>query len=614
MLLFQHDTEARTPRVGSGHVISAAEAGSLCGLLIARARRTPAAPAYRRWDPKAERWVSDTWAQTLAEVGRWQRALEREDLSPGDRVAVLMGNRPEWVHFDLAALGLGLATVPLYPNDRPDSVRHMLDDSGARLLLIETGAMYAGLAPIADTLAGLKRLLVLEPTAGQSPEGAVVVADWLGEDTREPPQDRVSAPQTLATIVYTSGTTGPAKGVMLTHRNILWNAEAACVRVAVRSNDLFLSFLPLSHTLERTAGYYLPLMAGACVAYARSIAHLGEDLLNVEPTVLIAVPRIFERVHARVRDQLDAGPPARRRLFERAVDVGWRRFLHRQGRGQWAPGLLLAPLLDRLVGKKIRARLGGRIRVAVCGGAPLSPKIARTFIGLGVPLIQGYGLTETSPVVSVNTLEDNRPEGVGTPLPDVEVRIDRYDELLVRSPGIMRGYWGQPAATAAVIDRLGWLHTGDQARLAFGHIFITGRIKDILVLSTGEKVPPSDLESAIVGDSLFAQVLLIGEGRPFLSLLTVLDPDGYARLAAAESLPESLAQARADPRLEETLLRRIQARLSDFPGYATIRRAIAVERPWTVEDGLMTPTMKLKRSRILSQYADEVEQAYSGHR
>jgi long-chain acyl-CoA synthetase len=296
------------------------------------------------------------------------------------------------------------------------------------------------------------------------------------------------------------------------------------------------------------------------------------------------------------------------------VDLGWRRFLNRQGRGPWAPGLLLAPVLDRLVGAKIRARLGGRLRVAVCGGAPLSPEIARTFIGLGVPLIQGYGLTETSPVISVNTLEDNRPEGVGLPLPDVEVRIDRHDELVVRSPGVMRGYWGQPQASAAAVDRLGWLHTGDQARLAHGHIFITGRLKETLVLSTGQKVPPTDLESAIVGDSLFAQVILIGEGRAFLSLLAVLDPDGYGRVAAAEGLPADLAEGRSDPRLEEILLRRIQARLADFPGYATIRRVAVVERPWTIEDGLMTPTMKLKRAHILEHYAAELDLLYAGHR
>jgi long-chain acyl-CoA synthetase len=264
MLFFDHETETGASRAWPVDAVPAAKAGSLCGLLLQRVRRTPDAPAYRRWDPGTGRWVGTTWAQTLAAVGRWQRALDREGLSPGDRVAILMSNRPEWMHFDLAALGLGLVTVPLYPNDRPDSVRYMLDDSGARLLLIESEAMRADLAPIAGTLARLQRILVLEPLPGQAAEGVTAVADWLGEDRGGPAEDRVTSPQTLATIVYTSGTTGPAKGVMLTHRNLLWNAEAALARVPARPSDRFLSFLPLSHTLERTAGYYLPLMAGAC--------------------------------------------------------------------------------------------------------------------------------------------------------------------------------------------------------------------------------------------------------------------------------------------------------------------------------------------------------------
>jgi long-chain acyl-CoA synthetase len=598
----------------SGQPSPLAESGSLCGLLLERARLTPKRPAYRHFDKTLGRWVDFSWAQTLAEVGRWQRALDRERLSPGDRVAILMSNRPEWVRFDLAALGLGLATVPLYANDRPESVRHMLEDSGARLLLVETSAMLRELAPIAEALRRLQRVLVLESDTGEDPVGSIAIADWLGtESASAPPEDRVGSRHTLATVVYTSGTTGPAKGAMLTHGNLLWNAEASLRRVPARPSDRFLSFLPLSHTLERTAGYYLPLMAGACVAYARSVATLGEDLATVRPTVLIGVPRIFERLHGKLRERLESGPPARRRLFERAVAVGWRAFLHRQGRGPWDAELLIAPLLDRLVGARVRARLGGRLRIAVCGGAPLPPEIGRTLVALGLPILQGYGLTEASPVISVNTLSDNRPETVGPPLPDVEARIDPHGELLVRSPGVMRGYWGRPDATAAAIDRMGWLHTGDQARIDDGHLTIVGRLKDTLVLSTGEKVPPSDLESAILGDGLFAQALLVGESKPFLGLLAVLEPDAFARLAAAEGLPPDIAQAKADPRLEPILLGRIQARLAHFPSFALIRRVVPVERAWSVEDGLMTPTMKLRRARILSHYASELDLMYRGH-
>ncbi len=609
MLLFGQNPELNRS-VHQVDAIDPDQAGSLCGLLIERVRRSPEGAAYTHWDARSGDWVTRSWSETLAEVARWQAALGAEALTAGDRVAIMSANRPEWVHFDLAALGLGLVTVPLYATDRPESVRYALADSGARLLLVESATMAADLDPIAATLEGLARRLVLEPDPGSPAEGWSPVADWL-PPTAGTPTDRVKDPRTLATIVYTSGTTGPAKGVMLSHGNLLWNAAASLKLVPAWTDDRFLSFLPLSHTLERTAGYYLAVMAGAEVVYARSIPQLADDIETHRPTVLIAVPRIFERIHAKLRDKLAQGPALARRLFDAAVSAGWAGFRHRQGLDSPGTERLLAPALDRLVGRKLRARLGGRLRVAICGGAPLSPEIARTFVALGVPVLQGYGLTEASPVISVNTLEDNIPESVGLPLPGVELRIGPQDELLVRSPGVMSGYWNLPQASAAAVDQDGWLHTGDQARLERGHLFITGRIKDILVLATGEKVPAADLEMAILGDSLFSQVLVIGEGRPYLSALVVLDPDRCRDLALA---PGPALEADGDgSELERVLLERIDRRLSTFPAYARIQRVAALPEPWSIEDGLMTPTMKLKRARILDQHRDQVTSLYQGH-
>jgi len=596
-------------------IIPARRARTLPGLLLERARRSPEAVAYLQWERAEGRWTETSWRQVAEEVGRWQTALRREGLVPGDRVAVQMGNRREWVYFDLAALGLGLVTVPLYTVDRPENTRHILEEAGVRLLLVESAKQLSALAPVLSSLQRLSRILVLEPGAGASPlaDPAVAVATWLG-DARGEATDGVSSGADLATVVYTSGTTGPPKGVMLSHRNILWNAEAALSHIQAFPRDRFLSFLPLSHTLERTGGYYLPMMAGSSVAYARSVPQLAEDLSRVRPTVLIAVPRIFERVHARIRDKLARDSTAARRLFEAAVEVGWNRFEHAQGRRPWTPGLLLAPLLDHLVGAKVRARLGGRLRIAVSGGAPLSAEIARFFLGLGIPLVQGYGLTEASPVVSVSPLQDNIPQSVGPPLPGVETRIAEQDELLLRSPGIMLGYWGHPDASAAAVDAEGWLHTGDQVRIDEGrHLYITGRLKELIVLSNGEKVSPTDLEMAIELDPLFSQVLIIGEGRPFLSALVVLDADALGELAAAEGLAPERATERPDPRLQRLLLERIGQRLRASPGYAKIRRVAVVDRPWTIEDGTMTPTMKLKRALILSQHREEVDRLYRGH-
>ena len=597
-------------------LISTEEAVSLCGLLLERVARTPDAVAYVQFDEKTQTWIETTWRDTARMVAHWQAALMREGLSPGERVALMMRNRREWVAFDLAALGLGLVTVPLYPDDRAEAVRHILEDAGVRLLLLETAEQRTKLSTIDTTLAGMKRLLVLEPAETALPEGSRAATEWLGEaltpvDHR--PVDRVDNPDALATIVYTSGTTGHPKGVMLSHRNILWNAEASLKLIPARPEDRFLSFLPLSHTLERTAGYVLPIMAGSSVAFARSIPQLAEDLLQIQPTVMIAVPRIFERVHARLRERLDGESALKRRLFEHAASIGWDRFEHSQGRASWHPRLLVAPLLDHLVGAKIRARFGGRLRVAVCGGAPLAPDIARVFIALGVPLVQGYGLTETSPVISVSPLEDNIPESVGRPLPGLEYRIGELDELIVRSPGVMSGYWNQPQATAEVLDREGWLKTGDQVRVQDGHLFITGRIKDILVLANGEKVPPADIEMAISGDPLFEQVLVIGEGRPFLSALVVLNPDVYTEMAKAEGLPSDPMVADADGRLEPVLHGRIEGRLTGFPGHAKIRRVALAACPWSIENDRMTPTMKLKRAKILADYREALTRLYVGH-
>ena len=597
-------------------LISAEEAVSLCGLLLERVARTPDAVAYVQFDEMTQTWIETTWRDTARSVAHWQAALMREGLAPGDRVALMMHNRRDWVAFDLAALGLGLVTVPLYPDDRAEAVRHILADAGVRLLLLETPAQRAELSAIDPTLAQLKRLLILEPGDAPLPEGALAVRDWLDKAmpvVEHRPIDRVDNPDALATIVYTSGTTGHPKGVMLSHRNILWNAEASLKLIPARPDDRFLSFLPLSHTLERTAGCVLPIMAGCSVAFARSIPQLAEDLLQIRPTVMIAVPRIFERVHARLRERLDGESAIKRRLFEQAVSTGWARFEHSQGRANWYPRLLAAPLLDHLVGAKIRARFGGRLRVAVCGGAPLAPDIARIFIALGVPLVQGYGLTETSPVISVSPLEDNIPESVGRPLPGLQYRIGDFDELIVRSPGVMKGYWNQPQATAEVLDDAGWLKTGDQVRVQNGHLFITGRIKDILVLANGEKVPPADIEMAIAGDPLFEQVMVIGEGRPFLSALVVLNPEVYTEVAKAEGLPADPMAADADGRLEPVLQNRIESRLTGFPGHAKIRRVALAACPWSIENDRMTPTMKLKRAKILADYREALTRLYVGH-
>lgn len=596
-------------------VIPIAQASTLDGLFSQRVQRSPGRDAYRWYDRASSAWRSLTWQETAAQVARWRAALLGEALQPGDRVAMVLRNCPEWVIFDQAALSLGLVTVPLYTDDRADNAAYILQDANCRVLLVQDAGRWQRLAPVVGSDPYPERVILLDggerARALAAEDTRVRLApDWL-PGTGAPWQQRMGDPEALATIVYTSGTTGRPKGVMLSHRNILYNAQGSLNTLHAYREDLFLSFLPLSHTLERTASYYLPMMAGATVAYARSVAQLAEDLQTIRPTVIIAVPRVFERVFVRIRDQLRQRPGLVQWLFRLAARTGWRRFERQQGRCGWHPLLLLWPFLRRKVAAPVLDRLGGRLRAAVSGGAPLSYEVARLFIGLGLPLVQGYGLTETSPVIAVNPLEDNRPDSVGIPLPAVEVRLGADDELLVRGPCNMLGYWNNPEATTRVLDSDGWLRTGDQARIEGRHLFITGRIKDILVLSNGEKVPPADMEMAIGLDPLFDQVLVVGEGRSYLTALAVLNTDQWADLAAELDLDPAKSESLSDSRLQRQALQRIRTALADFPGYAKVRRVALSLEPWSVENGLMTPTMKIKRNQVLARYEREVEEMYS---
>lgn len=583
-----------------------------------RVRRSPDALAHLQFDPSQGIWREFTWKQFATDVARWQQALRALGLKPGDRVAMMLENCREWAVFDQAALGLGLVTVPLYTSDRAENVEFILGDCGARMLLIGGAEQCRALEAIRPTLEVLDAVIALRDPGIPGPANLSLAERWLPNRAEELAQG-LTAPDAIASIVYTSGTTGPPKGVMLSHRNFLFNVQACLRAVEVSAHDRMLSFLPLSHALERTVGYYAPVAAGIAVGYARSIPHLAEDLLTIRPTILVAVPRIFERVSAAVRTHLENGSVVRRRLFALTLASGWDAFLYAQGRQDRPVGLLAHPVLDWLVARRIRARFGGRLRFAISGGAPLPADVGRFFLSLGIHVLQGYGLTETSPVIAVNRLEDNEPTSVGPALPGVEVRVGTDNELLTRSPSVMLGYWNDEATTREAVDCGHWLHTGDQARIGpRGHITITGRLKDILVLSNGEKVAPADVEQALAGSPIVEQVLVLGEARPYLTALVVLQEDALAALAHSAGLdpgsgaisPNAAKALRRNPAMVDAALNTLQGRLVHFPGYVRLRRIALMDEPWTIENGLLTPTLKLRRSEILIRYGESVEALY----
>lgn len=615
------------------------QAQTLPELLAIRVRTTPQGEAYREFDENSNAWKSLNWSDVANRVLRWSRALQASELPAGARVAVLLPNGFHAMSIDQACLRCGYVPVPLHAIDNAGSIAYILADSGASLLIVAEAKAWERICVTGQDLPALKAVIHApqgmpqeisnsRPTViAASAEEAVRVLltkpvlalqAWLqaGESNHlelpVPPQKT-----DLAGIVYTSGTTGKPKGVMLTHDNVVSDVHAVMQRVKAVPEDVFLSFLPLSHTFERTTGYYLAVATGSCVAYARSVALLSQDLKSIKPTVLISVPRIYERVYAKVQEKLSLSP-SKRKLFDAAIDKGWRNFCTQQGipdshmqesHTSWA-SILPAWLLSKLVAKPLLEQFGGRLRIAVSGGAPLSPTIAHCFLGLGLPMLQGYGMTETAPVVSANALDDNWPETVGKALPGIQIRIGDDQELQISGPVVMRGYWNRPEDTTKAFTADGWLKTGDQATIENERIRIKGRIKEIIVTSTGEKVPPNDVEQAIMVDPLFEQVFVVGEDRPFIACVAVVNPTEWDVMARTLGLNPDDEACLHHSAAEREALARIEKQMNNFARYAVPRAVHLVKDSWTIDNGLMTPTLKLKRKNLMAHYEQDIARMF----
>ena len=526
----------------------------------------------------------------------------------------MLRNCPEWVMFDIAAMACGLVTVPLYTNDRPDNVAYVIQDAGVKLLLLQNQRQWREISKAKSISNSLKRIIHVDENENDEKTNTNLVSlrEWikLKEIVTDFSIAEISSDD-LATIVYTSGTTGKPKGVMLSHKNILTNAYAALQCGEFYPEDVFLSFLPLSHTLERTGGCYLPMMASSKVCFARSIQQLADDIQAVKPTAFISVPRIYEMIFAKVQGSLQKESSFKKKIFELAQKIGWRRFQYQTKAASWHYGLLFWPVLDYLVASKIKQRLGGRLRYAIAGGAPLNKSIAQFFISLGIPVYQGYGMTESSPTISVGRQEDNDPFSIGKALPGVEIKITEKGELCTRSDSVMLGYFNNPKATKKVIDEEGWLHSGDLASISDdGYLYITGRIKDIIVLASAEKVPPQDMETTICADPLIDQAMIIGEGKPFLSALLVLNEVEWRDLANKLGLDRKKSESLHDSGAHKYIIKHLSKCLREFPGYAQVRRVSLYLEPWSIENGLLTPTLKTKRPQLLKTFAEDIESMY----
>lgn len=596
----------------AGDMIDAHEAETLWGLFGERVRRSPTAIAYREYSHKESSWRDYTWSMIAARVERFRAALAKEDMKAGDRVAVLLPNGIDWVCFDLAVHGAGLIVVGLYPHDTAASNAYILGHSDSRLLLVDKVTRWKSLLPFRSEFSALERVWIQDVEQGSSEHDRRLVVRLLADvltQAADTPVPHIVSPTDLATLIYTSGTTARPKGVMLSHFAMLWNAHSSAALVPPRRDDVFLSILPIVHAFERTVGYYLPMMGGATVAYARSAKDLPDDLIAVRPTALLGVPLLFERMATAIRAKT-ADSKTKRTLLRMVVSVGWRRFIAEQHGTQ--PGLVIKglwPVLKPIVSAKLLSAFGGRLRVAVSGGASLDPDIASMLIGLGLPVVEGYGLTEAAPVVAANTIEDNVPGSVGRALQGIEVRLAAKDELLVRSPSVMKGYWKDPGRTKQVLDSAGWLSTGDVAEIKEdGRIFIRGRLADMLVLSIGEKINPNVIEAVLTCDPVFEQAIVVGDRRPHLAAVIVLNSAAWNLLAANRGLDP---QQPNHPSSKIELLARVASLLATLPHYAQVHAMHLTLQPWTIEAGLLTPTLKIKREPVAALFAKEIEALYA---
>jgi long-chain acyl-CoA synthetase len=539
-------------------------------------------------------------------------------VQPGDRVAILSENRPEWAMADYAIVCAGAWSVPIYPTLPPHQIAPLVNDSGAKVVFVSSLEQLGKILTIRSQCPSIEYVVSIEASAPSEPgylsfhalvdKGRPMVE--MSPDVFDQRAARVR-PDDVATIIYTSGTTGEPKGAMLTHRNFIFDVTSSCQVVPITGDAVALSFLPLSHVFERMLDYAY-LYRHASIAYAESIDKLKDNFLEVNPSCFGAVPRVYEKVQARILSKVEASGGLKKKLFNWAVRVGKER-LSCEERGVPMPPALArkAKLADRLVFGKIRHALGNRFRFAVSGGAPLARELAEFFVGAGVMIFEGYGLTETSPVIAVNGPNAWRLGTVGRPISGVEVRIAPDGEILTRGPHVMKGYFNKPEATAEAIDPEGWFHTGDIGHIdEDGFLAITDRKKDLLVLAGGKKVAPQPIENELKSSPFIETPIVLGDRHKFVAALLVPNFERLRDHAASAHLSVDWEHLDADPEVRRLFQQEIDDYNREKPHHEQIRAFAILPADLTIEDGSITPTLKVKRRILESRYRDLIETMY----
>jgi long-chain acyl-CoA synthetase len=565
-------------------------------------------------------WADLSYRDLVDRVRALSFGLRELGVQRGDRVAILAENSPEWAIADYACLAAGCADVPIYPTLPANQAAYILRDSGAVAVCVSNAGQLEKIRAVRAELPALRHVIAFEPALAG--EGVLSLGDvmatgraaaakypgWRDEAIRAQPDD-------LATLIYTSGTTGDPKGVMLTHGNITSNVVAAHSVIHIDQNDECLSFLPLSHIFERMVGHYVMMWGGTIINYAQSIDTVPADMIERRPTVMASVPRLYEKIYAKVLEGVMAGPPLRQKIF----------FWAKRTAEKWAelhiakrpiPGSLAFQkrIADKLVFSKLQARTGGRVRLFASGGAPLSADIARFFYAAGLPVLEGYGLTETSPIIAVNTFDNIRLGTVGKPLPGVEVKIASDGEILTRGPHVMKGYYNKPEATAEAIDADGWFHTGDIGLLdADGFLKITDRKKDIIVTAGGKNIAPQPIENRTKSVPFILNAVMLGDKRKYPIMLVVPNYDKVREWLAATGKPGgSEAELAARPEVAKKVEEEISAVLKDLAHFEVPKKFLLLTQDFTIESGELTPTLKVKRRVVEERYRAKIDALYAG--
>jgi long-chain acyl-CoA synthetase len=564
-------------------------------------------------------YVNISWNEAGQAARELGLGLLEAGIEHGDRVALLSENRPEWAFSDLGILSIGGINVPIYATNTPRQIEYIINDSSARILIVSTQGQLDKALEAKENCPGLEQIVVLDDIGKTDYPMVATFKDFSESGAKSGKEDvfnkRLEAvePTDLASIIYTSGTTGDPKGVMLIHDNFLSNCRSVKEILPINEEDICLSFLPLSHSFERMAGYYVPIFGGITIAYAESIDTVRDNLQEIRPTFMASVPRIYEKFHASVLETVKAGSPFKQKIFDWSFSVGG--MMSTQTIAKQTPPASLKmkySIANALVFKKIKENVGGRLKYFISGGAPLAQEINEFFHALGITILEGYGLTETSPVLTTNTPDNFKFGTVGKAVPGVEIKIANDGEILARGGNIMTGYFNKPEATAEALDNDGYFHTGDIGELdKDGFLKITDRKKDIIVTAGGKNIAPQNIENMLKSDPLISNVMVHGDKRKFLSALITADLEKLEPEARREGIeytsPEELVK---DDRVVKLIGSRVEGVNKQLARYETIKRWKLIEKDFTVEGGELTPTLKVKRKVVTAQYQDIIDSFY----